>query len=283
VPLRNKPEKLNWEPFILLIVMTGVFTGIIFGIGKLVNWISALAVDLPAPGLVTLVGILGLLGMMIAIGVGVYASVRIGFKQAFIEAPSFVWWVISRLAFLVGATNLASFTLYFLQGRLGYAQEKAAGPASTLTMFVGVFILLLAIPSGWLADRFGKKKLLVVAAILATAGVVTALSAPTLIIIYIGGSLIGAGCGLFYSANWALGTEIVPREKAGSYLGISNLAGAGAGAVGAYIGGPIADFITRTLPQYPGLGYVLLFGIYGILFLGSLIPLVKIHEKPFHS
>jgi MFS family permease len=283
MPLKTKPDKLNWEPFLLLIVMTGVFTGVIFGIGKLVNWISELAVDLPAAGLVTLVGILGLLGMTVAIGVGVYASVRIGFKQAFREAPSFVWWVISRLAFLVGATNLASFTLYFLQGRLGYAQEKAAGPASTLTMFVGVFILLLAIPSGWLADRFGKKKLLIVAAILATAGVVTALSAPTLIIIYIGGSLIGAGCGLFYSANWALGTEIVPREKAGSYLGISNLAGAGAGAVGAYIGGPIADFITRTLPQFPGLGYVLLFGIYGILFLGSLLPLIKIHEKPINS
>jgi len=147
-------------------------------------------------------------------------------------------------------------------------------------MFVGVFILLLAMPSGWLSDRFGKKKLLVFAALLATAGVVIALSAPTLTLIYIGGSLIGAGCGLFYSANWALGTEIVPREKAGSYLGISNLAGAGAGAVGAYIGGPLADFITRTLPQYPGLGYVLLFGIYGILFLGSLIPLLKIHEEP---
>ena len=223
VPLKNKPEKLNWEPFILLTIMTMVFTGVIFGIGKLVNWISLLAVDLPSTSLVILVGILGLLGMTIAIGIGVYASVRIGFRQAFQEAPSFVWWVISRLAFLVGATNLASFTLYFLQGRLGYAQEKAAGPASTLTMFVGVFILLLALPSGWLADRFGKKKLLVVAAILATAGVVTALSAPNLIIIYIGGSLIGAGCGLFYSANWALGTEIVPREKAGSYLGISQI------------------------------------------------------------
>jgi MFS family permease len=259
--------------------MTGVFTGVILGIGKLVNLLSTLAVDLPAFWLVTLVGFLGLLGMAIAIGAGVYASVRIGFKQAFHEAPSFVWWVISRLAFMVGATNLASFTVYFLQGRLGYAQEEAAGPASTLTMFVGIFILLLAMPSGWLADRFGKKKLLVAAALLAALGVIVALSAPNLTLIYIGGSLIGAGCGLFYSANWALGTEIVPREKAGSYLGISNLAGAGAGAVGAYIGGPIADFITRTVPQFPGLGYVLLFGIYGILFLGSLIPLINIREK----
>jgi len=272
--------RLNWKPFLNLLLMTGVFTGVILGIGKLVNWVSGLAGSLPVPWLVLLVGSLGLLGMTVAIAIGVYISIQVGFRQAFQETPSFVWWVISRLAFLVGATNLASFTVYFLQGRLGLAQEKAAGPASTLTMFVGVFILLLAMPSGWLADRFGKKKLLVAAAILAAIGVVIALSAPSLPVIYIGGSFIGAGCGLFYSANWALGTEIVPREKAGSYLGISNLAGAGAGAVGAYIGGPIADFFTRTVPQSPGLGYILLFAIYGILFLASLLPLLKIKEIP---
>lgn len=279
VPLKNKPESLNWKPFISLILMTGVFTGVIIGLGKIVNWVSSQIVNMPVFWLTILVGFFGLLGMAIAIAAGVYASVKIGFKQAFQESPSFVWWVISRLSFLVGATNLASFAVYFLQGRLGFAQEKAAGPASTLTMFVGVFILLLAIPSGWLADRFGKKKLLIAAALLATLGVAIAVSAPNLTTIYIGGSLIGAGCGLFYSANWALGTEIVPANKAGSYLGISNLAGAGAGAIGAYIGGPIADFMTRAVPQSPGLGYVLLFGIYGILFLGSLIPLLWIREE----
>ena len=75
---------------------------------------------------------------------------------------------------------------------------------------------------------------------------------------------IGAGVGLFYPANWALGTDIVPGEQAGRYLGISNLAGAGAGAVGAYIGGPIAD----------NQGYVLLFAIFGALFLASSLALL---------
>jgi hypothetical protein len=36
----------------------------------------------------------------------------------------------------------------FLQGRFGYAREQAAGPASTLVMFVGIFILVAAFPSG---------------------------------------------------------------------------------------------------------------------------------------
>jgi MFS family permease len=279
LPSSKRDEKFDWKPLLSLVLMTAVFTGVILGIGKVVNWLGQFSADLPVVWLMVVFGFLGLLGMAIAIGIGVYASIRIGFKTAFVEAPSFVWWVINRLAFMAGATNLASFAVYFLQGRLGYAQEKAAGPASTLTMFVGIFILFSAMPSGWLADRFGKKKLLVVAAISAAMGVVFAVSAPNLTMIYIGGCFIGAGCGLFYSANWALGTEIVPQEKAGGYLGISNLAGAGAGAIGAYIGGPIADFITRNVPQYPGLGYVLLFGIYGVLFLLSLLPLLRIKEK----
>jgi MFS family permease len=74
---------------------------------------------------------------------------------------------------------------------------------------------------------------------------------------------------LFYSASWALGTEIVPQDQAGRYLGISNLAGAGAGAIGAYIGGPIADHV----------GYVLLFAIYGGLFLLSVLALKGVREK----
>jgi MFS family permease len=59
-------------------------------------------------------------------------------------------------------------------------------------------------------------------------------------VIYVGGCIVGAATGMFFTTNWALGTDVVPKEEAGRYLGISNLAGAGAGAVGAYIGGPIA-------------------------------------------
>jgi len=56
------------------------------------------------------------------------------------------------------------------------------------------------------------------------------------------------------------------------------LAGAGAGAVGGYIGGPIADFITPHVQEMPGLGYVLLFAIYGILFLLSVVALAQIKK-----
>jgi len=104
---------------------------------------------------------------------------------------------------------------------------------------------------------------------LAAAGTSIVIFAPDLTMIYVGGSLVGAGIGFFYAANWALGTSIVPKSEAGRFLGISNLAGAGAGAIGAYIGGPIADRI----------GYTPIFAIYTILFIFSIFTLAQIQEK----
>jgi len=174
--------------------------------------------------------------------------------------------------------NLASFAVYFLQARLGLVKEQAAGPASQLMLVVGGTIFIMAAASGWLADRFNRRLLVLVAGLVAALGTLIAIVSTNLGFIFIGGSLIGAGTGLFYTSSWALGTRLVPKLEAGRYLGISNLAGAGAGAVGAYIGGPIADYFTVHVPEQPGLGYVLLFGIYGLLFLFAILALVLIKE-----
>ena len=48
--------------------------------------------------------------------------------------------------------------------------------------------------------------------------------------------------------------------------------------MGAFIGGPIADFLTARVPQVPGLGYTLLFAIYGVLFLLSVVALIRVKE-----
>jgi MFS family permease len=221
-------------------------------------------------------GLAGLIVMLVAVGLGVYSSVRIGLGSESRRNPSFSWWVVNRLAYLVGAVNLSTFAVFYFQGRLGYAREQAAQPASFLILIVGVFILVSTLPSGWLADRFGHKRLVAFSGLLAALGTAIAILLPSLTLIYIGGSLIGIATGIFFTANWALGTALVPKEQAARYLGISNLAGAGAGAVGAYIGGPIADYFTTHLPLSPGLGYVLLFAIYGALFLFSMIALRQV-------
>jgi MFS family permease len=276
-PLSVKPPAINWRPLLRLLAMTVVFTIIIVGAGRLVNLVSTLLEDISSITLLFIVmGLVGLTGMVIAVALGVWLSVRISLGNTARKNSSFTWWVINRLAFLVGAFNLSAFAVYFLQARLGYVRETAAGPASKLILFVGLFILISTVPAGWLSDRFGKKRMVAIAGVIAVIGTLGALIVPNLTVIYIGGSIIGIGVGFFYTANWALGTILVPKEEAARYLGISNLAGAGAGAVGAYIGGPIADFVTAQVPQVPGFGYVLLFSIYGLMFLFSIIALTQV-------
>ena len=279
-PLGIQPPPFNWKPLGRLALMTALFTAIILGMGAIISLFGNLVENMASTtSMLIFMGAAGLIAMALTIALGVWGSVRISIGDEAKKNPVFTWWVVNRLAFLVGSTNLASFAVFFLQGRLGLQKEQAAGPASQLLMFVGIFILLLALPSGWLTDRFGRKPLIAISGLVAAAGTLILILAPDLTMMYLGGILVGSATGLFYTANWALGTDLVPKKEAGRYLGIGNLAGAGAGAVGAYIGGPIADFFTTHVPQMPGLGYVLLFAIYGTLFLFSVIALSQVTEK----
>jgi MFS family permease len=269
-PLKSEKTKIDWNPIIRLFMMTAAFTVIILSSGFFVRQImNFILLEDTSYGYLLIMAI-GLLGMLVAIGIGVWSSIYISIGQKIHDHHNFTWWVVNRLAFLAGSTNLAGFLVYFLQERFVELQgEKAAGPAASITMFIGIFILLSALPSGWLTDRFGTKKIILISAILATLGTALVLLSPSISWMYAAGCLVGAGIGFFYASNWALGTEIVPKDQAGKFLGISNLAGAGAGAVGAYIGGPIADQI----------GYTNLMTIYVVLFLFSILALAKIKLK----
>jgi MFS family permease len=275
--LQEMPPALDWTPFARLIAMTALFAIIILGLGETIKFVGAFLVGVKdVTTLFIAFGGAGFIAMVIAVALGVWFSVRISIGDAARTNPAFTWWVVNRLAYLVSIVNLSTFTVYFLQGRLGLVREQAAGPAANLLLVLGICVLIFALMAGWLADRFGPKRIVALAGIVAALGVAIIIATPNLVVISIGAGVLGAATGMFYTANWALGTSLVPKAEAGRYLGISNLAGAGAGAVGAYIGGPIADFFTVNVPNVPGLGYVLLFAIYGVMFLFSVLALARV-------
>lgn len=262
-PVTEELPPLNWEPFLRMAAMTAFFTVLILSAGKLVSLLVNSSESFFT------VGLIGLLGMAVSVFIGVWASIRISLGKESLRQRSFFWWVVNRLSFLVASINLAGFMVFFLQEKFPeLAGEKAAGPAAQIVTFVGIFILVTTIPSGWLADRFGKRILIALAGLLVAAGAGIVILSPVITPMYAGASLVGAGVGLFYSANWALGTELVPKGETGRYLGIQNIAGAGAGAIGAYIGGTIADEKS----------YVLLMSIYAAMALVSILPLLGIRR-----
>jgi len=181
--------------------------------------------------------------------------------------------------FLAAVTSIQSFAPYFLMSAFQLTREAAIGLNTNLMMVVGLFTMVTALPGGWLADKFGKKVLTAVAGLVAVIGTLILLSTtlvPNLTVMYVAGITIGLAAGLFMTTNWALGTELAPKEEAGRYLGISNLAGAGAGMVGAGIGGPVADLINRLRP---GLGYFVIFSCYVALFALSIVSLIWVKKR----
>ena len=197
------------------------------------------------------------------------AQVGIG-KEAAGQMP-FIWWVVTRLMFLAAIGSVRNFALFFVKDVL-----QVPNPATIttyLTAEIFIFLLISSVVGGILSDKVGRKKLLAIAGILAVLGTIILVFSRTIPIVMVSGVFLGLGTGTFMSANWALGTDLVPHEDAGRYLGISNLAGAGAGIVGSSIGGPLADYFNAI---QPGLGYPVVFALYGGLFLLSVLLLPRI-------
>jgi MFS family permease len=62
---------------------------------------------------------------------------------------------------------------------------------------------------------------------------------------------MGIGFGGLMSSNWALAVDVVPKDEAGKYMGLTNLASAGGSAL-ARLQGPMIDFLNA---RRFGLGY----------------------------
>jgi len=248
--------------------------GAVGGLAGLITWPLAG----PQAGRNVGVAVGGIVAMAVAVVAGVWAGALATIGREARQQPSFAWWMINRLLFLAAVTSIQGFAAFFLMYAFQVSREEAASMTGTLIMVVGVFTLLSALVSGWLADRLGQVRLVSVSGLMATLGtlfLLVTIWAPNLALIYTGGCILGLGAGLFMTSNWALGTRLVPPAEAGRYLGISNLAGAGAGMIGTGIGGPVADYLNGSLP---GLGYFAIFAGYAVLFLLSSVSLRWITE-----
>jgi MFS family permease len=81
--MTEKLPPLNWPPFLRLVVMTAAFTVLILGVGEAVKWFVRSSQSF------LLVGLIGLLGMLVAVVVGVWISIASAWeKRHFSTVPS---------------------------------------------------------------------------------------------------------------------------------------------------------------------------------------------------
>jgi MFS family permease len=283
-PLKEKPATPFWPPMVRVLgMLAGIVAGAAAGllVGGAVGGVAAL-IARPLAGkpaaMAAAVGIGGIVAMVVAMVAGVWAGALATLGQDARRHASFTWWIVNRLMFLASLTSIRSFALFFLMYAFAVTREQASGMTGALINMVGVSTLISALGGGWLADRLGHKRLVGISAVTAAGGAFMLLGtiwAPNLALIYAAGVVLGLSAGLFMTANWALGTDLVPPAEAGRYLGISNLAGAGAGIIGTGIGGLMAD----TLNGYrPGLGYFAIFAGFAIILVLSAVTLAGVRR-----
>ncbi len=271
-PGSDNPSSSLREPVLRLVALTVLFVSVTRAAIFLVQASAQLVTSLTdSTGLkIVLVGLAGLLAMSGSILLGVYFGAWVGIgKDAHLHKP-FIWWVVNRLLFLAAVGSIQGFAQFFLRDALNIPQ--AATMTTLLLAVVAVFLIPSALFGGSLADRIGHRRLAALSGYIAAAGTLLLIVAANIAMVILAGCVIGLAAGAFLATNWALGTRLAPAREAGRYLGISNLAGAGAGIVGVGIGGPLADFFNQIRP---GLGYMVLFAIYAGLFLLSSLTLGK--------
>ena len=181
----------------------------------------------------------------------------------------FVWFLLSRLFILMAMVILQTFALYFIRDVIHH--PNPAGVAADLMITVGVFLLLAVYPAGQLSDRLGRKPIIIFSGLIGILGIAVLFFSRTYTGILVCGGLLGISSGTFLSTNWALAIDLVPAGEEARYLGLTNIATAGAGAL-ARLTGPVIDFFNV---QQSGLGYsvmLLICVFYFILGLALVIP-----------
>jgi MFS family permease len=196
------------------------------------------------------------------------------FRVDWRSAPGFAGLILSRFVFLAGVYGVQAFAQYYIRDTLGVPDPVMM--TGDLMAVIAVSLTAFALGSGWLCDRFGRKPLHAAAAILVAGGSLLMILAHTPAAVLVCGSVIGAGAGIFITSNWALATDLAPQREAGKFLGLTNLATAGAGAF-SRLTGPVLDGLNNWQPgSY--LGYTALFISSAVFALLALVALVRVPE-----
>ena len=200
------------------------------------------------------------------------------FYVNFRENRVFGWWFANRVLFWGAFIAINSFLINYMIDVIKMTETDAQAFYGNLKMILGGALIVLALVSGWLSDRVGRKPVMLIAGLVSFVGAFALLFVRQETFITIAGGIVGMGIGAFLSASWALATDIVPRQEAARYLGIANIATCIGSGVARLLGGVLIDPINRLLGSSSS-GYLLLFSLAAVCFLASALVIIPLPNR----
>ncbi len=205
-------------------------------------------------------------------------ALRNAFRVDWSAHPAFRWWFYNRVLFWGAFIFLNTFLVTYMIGVLGMEEAGAQKFVGTLSTIIGGALLLVALPAGRLADRFGRKPLVMAAGVTAFLGTSIILLGRDTTIVTIGGAIVGMSIGAFLSANWAMVTDIVPRAEAARYLGIANIATCLGSGGARLLGGLLIDPLNRAFDSTSA-GFLIVYGAAALFFLSSALAIAPLKTQ----
>ena len=191
--------------------------------------------------------------------------------------PQLKWFLVSRLVIITASYAFPTYALFFLRDYIGL--ENPAQSLSTMIPAVGIALAVAAYATGWLSDQVGRKPVILIGALGASASTLWMLTAGSAGEALIIATVMGACIGTLMSSNWALANDLGTSGKEGLHMGVVNLATTG-GAAASKLMGPGIDLVDRVSPS-DGDGFrALLITAAALFFIGALLVLpVKVQPS----
>jgi MFS family permease len=177
--------------------------------------------------------------------------------------PAFGWWCVNRVLFWASMIGASAFLLFAARDVFGLSEPEAQRVIGQVSVVLGIALGIVVLPAGWLADRLGRRPMMIAAGCIAALGAGLAVADFTLILPV--AILIGIGAGIYLSSSLALINDIVPQVDAARYLGVANIATATGSALARLGGGATISSLSDT----PALAYKVLYAVVALAFLLS--------------
>ena len=166
--------------------------------------------------------------------------------EAVAPSPAHAVTQVSKLAVpflgLLGAVqgscpNIASTALVGASRSLHMAGSTQALAASVQTLAIAATV----ISTGLLADRLGRRNVLMVALVVGAIGNLVVVAAPTSAFYMLGMAITGVGLGAVYCAAFGFMAAIVPRERMAGAMGVFTAVVMAGTVVLTFVGGNLAS------------------------------------------
>lgn len=170
-------------------------------------------------------------------------ALRIGqvFKSLWIDPrqyPDFAWVWLTRALMMLGFYMIQPYMQFYMHDLL-----HVDNPAKQSAIVFAVILLAACLSGffgGWMSDHFGRKRIVVYSTLIIAVMSVVFIFLNNLNQALLAGLLFGIGYGAYISVDWALGTDVLPKqEDAASDMAVWHIAMTAPQIIGPVIAGTL--------------------------------------------